>query len=205
MNRKKLLLFLIVTSLILFSIYIKKYEQIVNEGIVLIDERCVALDHIIAKKQDIGVRWIEESEYATDETIATYSADLKKLTKETIDFSGPWLEQAKAYVNGNGVQFFINEPTKQYFYAYLDKLNADYIGNKANLVYLENPTPDTYNISLTALKDMLDKDQILELKNKAANEHYDFRNRFLKLYEPKCQNPQPDLPIIPLEKANQTG
>lgn len=180
---------LIVIFLIMFfASYMYQYQQVLNISAALTDERCFQIEPVLAKKMDAATKYYNT--YGSDtpaDVVNVYLEDGIKYTMETVNLSEPWLNKTKEFVKSWEFQFFTDPVVKEGYYAYLDKMQADYLSNKAALTYMSNPSNEKlYKQVYESIAYQQEMGRILTIKNEAVKNHFDVRSLFAKRPQPKC-------------------
>jgi len=168
--------------------YVYKYQQLVYEGSVLADERCLTLDSVIARKQEKAVEYYQTIATITDPGEMKAASDsLIPYFAETIEVSDRWLEKQKAFIDRWDFKFFTHGALEKAFYAQYDKYIADYESNQLMIEYIQNlPDKSLEQDLINSIKKQSEKQTILDESIKEAEQRSDFRYRFIQVPESKC-------------------
>ncbi|GEM_PF-4625133 len=187
-SRYKIIVSLLILILILFAGYMYKYQQVINEGSAIFEERCLTIDPLIEKHKNLGEEWLKAhpaSESAKN--ILPYSDEYNKSTEELVEKSKLWLDKIKRFLVGWDFQFFTHSVLKDIFAAQYDKYYADYQGNVTYLAYAKDPTNQKlYDGYFEAVKHMFEQDQMLTNRIEAAKQVFDIRSYFTKVPKIRC-------------------
>ncbi len=205
-QKKRTLLALAGIFVIISFVYFKNYQGTLNRLTDIFNERCDVLQPILDKKIELAKKYSDSYDSSESSDIQVkYIVDILKLGQQTIDFSTPWLARANKSINTPNYQFFIDQSIKDKTNALLDKFEADLLANQAMVVYFTHPNKETASYLKFAVKNMDDKQIILDEKVKAASNYSDIRGYLLRLHKPKCNFFQKNFPEIPAINTDITG
>lgn len=202
-----IIIFSVVIITFLFAGYMHKYQQVVNIIGALLDERCLKIEPILAKKQDSAFKYFNASYSNTSKEVSdTYLGDTIRYTKELVDISEPWLNKYAAFLDSFDFQFFTDPVRKEVHYAFVNKLYADYLSNEAALVYFLDPGNEARKQQvIDSIKKQDDKGGTLKKKVEAALNHSDIRDHFVKAPHQKCIPKIEETPSILVDPKGPTG
>lgn len=177
-----------------------KYQQLVNEGSAIFEERCLTIDPLVEKHIDVGEKWLSTHQaFGSAEIILSYSDEYNKTTEEIVEKSVLWLDKSKAFLNRWDFQYFTHPALKDVFSALFNKYHADYQANVAYLTYANDPTNQKlYDRYFEAVKNMYAQQEILDNQINNAQQHFDIRSYFTKVPKLRCGavNDNPGISVI---------
>lgn len=181
--------FFFLLGILLFAGYMYKYQQLVNEGSALADERCLTIDPIIAKKQLLALEYFKVfSSSSSAETKMAKVDEMEKYLKQTVTTSEPWLKKQKKFIDSEDFNFFTDEKIKDAFYAEYDKYVADLEANIAMINYFEKFEEPWYStVAYNKVKAQDEMQTVLDEKLTELQKHFDIRWFFTKVPQSKCE------------------
>lgn len=188
------------------------YQQVVNEGIALADERCMSIDPVINKKRDLSFRYTEilTDPSPTLDTAREFNTIIEQLPKafsDTVSISEPWLKRQRAYLDSWRFKLFTLKKAKENLNAQYDKYSADLESNKLMLKIFQDPNNTKLEQPLRSAIERQKQVGILwDAKFDALQKSFDFRSPFIHSPKTKCiDSGMYDSPSVDPEKAPITG
>lgn len=202
LKRVRIILPLVITVLILFSIYVSIFQQLINEGSDLADEHCIKINPLIIDRKN---KYLDQYSImvtgADSKLFAKALANYRISTRKYIDEEKFWLEKNKKFLNSSKFNLFMPAIIKDAANYQYQMYEAQYLTS----LYLEQAW------------DEKDKNIQTELSNKAieetnrSNEMQDKYNEtwengvgkrgwmfnFVKVPTSKCPDENYDIPVIP--------
>lgn len=181
--------FFFLLGILLFAGYMYKYQQLVNEGSALAEERCLVINPIIAKKQFAAMQYAEVfSSTASAEVKTSVTENMLKYFKNNITTSDSWMKKQKHFLGRWDFKFFTDDKLADVSYAQYGKYLADLDSNRAMIEYFDKfEDPWYYEEVLRKIKAQDDTQKILNKKIKIAQNRFDIRYYFIKVPLSKCK------------------
>lgn len=199
-GKRKIILSVIILLIVLFVGYMYKYQQLVNEGSYLQEERCLALDPLFVQK-DQSIQDYTKVYYSTAsaEVIQKASDRMIQDFSSTIAISEPWMKKEREYLERWDFKFFIDSKGVDVFNALYDKYMADLNANRAMVNYAKNTTDEKLRLGVA---DTMYKQDVaqkkLDEKFEIAKNRFDIRSYFIKVPKLRCSgiDDTPSMPVI---------
>lgn len=202
LKRVRVMLPLIIMIIILFSIYVSLFQQLINEGSDLADEHCIKINPLIIDRKNKYLDQYSIMVTGADSKLFAKALDNYRVsTRKYIDEEKIWLEKNKKFLNSRTFNFIIPAIIKEAANYQYQTYEAQYLTS----LYLEQAW------------DEKDKNIQTELGNKAteetnrSNKMQDKYNEiwengvgkrgwmfnFVKVPTSKCPDENYDIPVIP--------
>lgn len=176
-----------------------KYQQIVNEGAILSDDRCLDVDPVVAQKRVAAFQyWQDYQASKSADVIVGDIAQVVTLSSQVLEKSAPWMERMQNFVNRLDFRYFSSKESRELTFAQFEKYNTDYEANKALVEYYTNPTNEGGKKLVDSVEKMKKAQGKVEEKFKAVQGKSDIRLFFVKIPMSKCaQEPEPGIEVMP--------
>lgn len=198
-KKSKLLIFVLFLLGLGFAGYMYKYQQIVNEGAALSNERCLEIDPLIDQKRIASYKYWQDSQASESAEVITEDiTQVVILSSQVLEKSAPWMGEMQNFINRLDFQFFSGKELKELTFAQFEKYNADYEANKYMVEYYASPTEEGGKKMIDALEKMNKAQERVVQKLNAAQKKTDIRYYFIKVPPTKCAvEDGSGIPVVP--------
>jgi len=195
----KIIGLLITLIVILFVIYISKYQQLINEGSELADTHCIEINPLIIKRKQAYIYAINVAKLNTNLYMEEIDKYLK-FSKEYVKAEKKWLDKENSFLNRWDVKLLIDKRIREAGIWQYKSYLADYLGSDAIVKAFDakdkKEQKRLLDVVVQTSKDMNEAD--VEYVKMWENRYSDFdiRNYFIRIPSPKCPQENYNIPDV---------
>lgn len=202
MHKKKWLILTLFLFLILFAVYIYKYQQLVNEGSYLVDEHCIKVNPLIIdrKKKYLDQYNLMVASASTQEVMDAVDKYFKA-SQAYVDEEKVWLAKQRKFLDSKMVNLlmpaYFKEAAKYQYEKYEAEYNVSLLLNQGRTELAEDKQLELTNkvMEETAKsKEAGDKYNAVWQREKGNTE---WRYYFVKVPPAKCPQENYNIPELP--------
>lgn len=190
MTKKKWVfsILLAIFAISIFTVYMRMYQQVVNDGTLLAEEHCLTVNPAIAYKQQKALEYMNAYQSSSSADIQQSSTDFSNAAQQVVDLYVPFLGKQKAFLNRWDFQFFTSKELKDVYSAQYHKYLTDMESNKLIVSYFKNYEDPTVTKQLQAfIEKQLQAEATLNDKLKVAKSRFDIRWYFTQVPNIHCE------------------
>jgi hypothetical protein len=208
-----IILFFVILLIAGYAVYLRKYQQLVNEGTRLADQHCIAINPLIIQRKRAyidGMKTLmasgsaqpspQSSRSAALEAYLSYQDQYLSIAKEYVVLEKEWLRQQDMYLKRSDVMIMVDPNIREAMDWQYKMYRAEYESTEGVVKMFQEK--DTVKLDgLTAVIARADREsriaqQAYDLKWRNRPAQQSFRDRFISIPPPQCPEKNYEFPNV---------